>query len=132
MRFKFLRVCEVYTEIRKQSSRHARGLSETSPSSTNATNALFSSFRSLICFICTTKTAQGKAPRTAFDFRVTPSTSSPVADHARRQHRSGLDDDPGFDVHRRGEARIHVSHGVDDGLVANVHVRADLNRVLVT
>lgn len=61
----------------------------------------------------------------------TPSPRSPVANHARRQHRSGLDDDPRLDRNFRGEAGVDVSHRVDDCFVTDVDVSADFHLVLV-
>lgn len=64
--------------------------------------------------------------------RTKTKQSLPVADHAGRQNRSGLDDNPRLDCHLGGEAGVHAADGVDHGLVAYVHVRADLDGVLVT
>lgn len=57
--------------------------------------------------------------------------AAPVADHAGSQDRSGLDDNPRIHQHFRGEPGVHPAHGVDHGLVAHVHVRPNLHRVLV-
>lgn len=59
-------------------------------------------------------------------------TFSPVANHAGREHCSRLDNDPRLDRNFSRKAGVNVSDGVDNRLVTNVDVSADLHLVLVT